>query len=201
MKIQSRQQEAFSLIETIIAVSILALVLLFSITLGSVSLRNMVIKAETVQATTLARSQIEKVRNIRDNTWVNSEYANCSDRWACWVRPSHNTLVTTGEYQLKGINNYYLSVEPAEIKQLIFGENSQVDYKASVRVSRVTRVGNEALLPINLDNTSGPDEATNLTTGTNIKIYLVTSKVDWESYGRPYSITLSTYLSDWFPRF
>lgn len=206
-----KQKSAFSLIETVIAVAIIAMVLLFSVTLGSVSLRNMVNKAQTAQATAIARSNLEKVRNIRDNTWQNSDYANCNqagdnnNSWDCWVNSDHSIRVAASdfgnEYLLKSSSggNYLEAANGQKNSDLlVFGNNSQVVYQSLIRVRKVSTFSGD--FSISMDNYLSQDSAADITT-LNSKIYLVESEVSWDIFGRSQKVVLRTYLSDWLPRF
>jgi len=204
MKIQlPKHKAAFSLIETIIAISVLAMVLLFSVTLGSVSLRNMVIKAETTQATSLARTNIEQVRNMRDNAWLNKDYTDCGDdRWDCWVASDHSSPVAIGQtyVTLEG-NSYYLlagdTTSPESLRKLDYGDNSQMEYRSTIKISEVSKYTGDFIIKMDQVGANDADAFP----GGNTKIYLVQSNVTWNSYGRDYNVMLKTYLSDWLPRF
>ena len=202
MTIQSPQikffRRAFTLVETLIAVSILMFVVLASIVLGSITMRNMALSAQTVQATNLARSQLEKVRNIRDNIWLDQSYSECTtNKWNCWAGGNHETKIGPGGiYSVKendrGEN--YLDNSSSSGTVLAFGDDSSQAYSAKIIVRKIK---GGAILPFTTD-----DPAVNLELNNKGKIYLVESEVTWSSYGRDDNkVILRTYLSDWLPRF
>lgn len=186
---QSPHRLAFSLVETIIATGIIALVLLFSITLGSVSLRNSVLRAQTVQALSLATSQIEQVRSIRDNAWLNNYNCNGGQVWNCWVGSNHSSTPTTGAYyQVINSNSPYLERSSDPItKTLIFGDGT-INYSAQIRIKPIY-----AGTMLKLDSNHEVNELN--------QTYLVESKVTWDSFQKNNTVTLQTLITDWLPRF
>jgi type II secretory pathway pseudopilin PulG len=198
---QQRQQavfnsryRAFTLLETLIAISVLGFVLLVSVSLYSISLKSMTLKAQTTQATGLARKQLEIVRNIRDNVWLNKNYSNCTDQyWACFVGSNHNQPITEDkDYQLaSNFGNYYLTdFSPAINEVLSFAENSTIIYSPRIVFRAVE--DNDDLLKI-IDRDGVRVEASG-------KIYLVESTVTWSSYYGEQSVTLKTEIANWMPQ-
>jgi hypothetical protein len=158
----------------------------------------MVIKAQTVQATSIARSNIEKVRNMRDNVWLDSP-TNCGDeKWDCWVN-SDGVKVSIGTPYYIGAGQNYLTAQTAGtgLVKLAYGDNSSVVYTTTITIRDVTDFGTDAF-KITSDQPDGTETAVEL---ADTKIHLVESKVSWQSYGREYQVVLRTYLSDWLPRF
>lgn len=206
MENQLPQQEitfnksAFSLVETLIAVTILILVLLASVTLGSVALRNMVTKAQTAQATSLAQNQLETVRNIRDNLFL-VPLSGTGQGWDTWVGPkgSGTTAIITGtNYHLSPDATYLISGPNTETLQ--FGDNAGLKYIANLTFKAIQDTD---ISQFDVSNSSTPIRLNKVESGANahsIKIYEVDSKVTWDFYGSR-EVVLKTYLSDWMPRF
>jgi hypothetical protein len=154
----------------------------------------MTLKAQTTQATDLAKRQLETVRNIRDNVWLNKNYSNCNDQyWACFVGSSHNQpIVEDKEYQVVGsFGNYYLAdFSPATGEALDFAENSTIIYSPKI-VFRAVDDGDDRLNII--DNNGAQVE-------TSGKIYLIESTVTWSSYYGEQNVSLKTEIANWMPQ-
>ncbi len=203
MKNQSlRTEPAFSIIETLVAITVLMLVLLGSVALGSASLRNIVRKAQMAQATSIAQSQLEKVRNIRDNIFLDASNAD-GKGWSAWVGPRKTEPVAVqdgGRYYIASSSTgFYLFTAPVgqvQPQPLLFGDNSYANYEGSVSVKEIP--------PSNItpfEVTGSTDQALNHPANGMIpKIYQIESRVIWDSFG-PQEVVLNTYLSDWLPKF
>lgn len=217
-QLKNSSKQAFSILETIVAVAILSIVLLASITLGSVSMRNMIIRAQTAQATSLAQERLEQVRGLRDQAWLSGT----STSWDGWTQNQNKVsfcdssastscdqsctlsscLDKTGRYQYSEAAKYLVPVAPngnLSSATMKFGDSADISYYPVVTVRSIS---SDKLNPFTLEN-GGTLNLNTEAIGTNnheVKILEISVTVSWQTYGEN-SVTLSSYLSDWLPRF
>lgn len=107
--------KGFTLLETIVSVSILAAIAVGSLTLVSKSMQSVSISQNRLIASYLAQEGIELARNIRDGNWKDNNYPvsvnwddgmpNCNN---CEMDYTMNALADAGDPFLKlDSNNFY----------------------------------------------------------------------------------------------
>ena len=198
---------AFGLIETLIAVSIIALVLAVSVTLGATTLRNISLNTQNAQATALAQEQIETLRSMRDTAWIKKSYTYnstaCAMIWDCLVGSRHNSkIIPETSYFISyydASKYYYLYPSAAgETIEMELGEGNKIAFQRKLIFKEID--------PSTINSFELEDETfANLSqaeTGSHDrKIYKVLSTVSWSNFDQQQEVTLTTYLSDWMPRF
>ena len=171
--------QGFTLIEVLIASTIIAFAAGSVMMIGRSSIRNYDSGLERTQAYLLVQEGLEIVRSIRDNQSLDKR----SNDWATFLpTPSSATYhpawdASSGRYRL-----------------LAGGEELQPDTRVNLRFTRSITFVSQPTLPALV----GPD-GTVLDRGIENNTRRVVVEVQWNSNGVPTSVTGTTLLSNWQP--
>jgi prepilin-type N-terminal cleavage/methylation domain-containing protein len=177
---KSEVRSGFTLIEVLIASTIIAFAAGSVMVIGRSAIRAYDVGFERTQAYLLAQEGLEIVRSIRDNQSLDNQ----SNNWVNILpNPSLTTVyrpvwnAATGRWQLQLGNE---SIQPNSLTNL--------------RFTRSIKFNSPPTLPALI----GPD-GTALDQGIENNVRRVTIEVTWDQSGTPASVTSSSLLTNWQP--
>jgi len=191
--IRSTTKKAFSLIETLIAATIIVILLYSLVAVGRNSLERSSLMHERAQAMLLAQQGLEIVRQIRDTSWIDDTQQGWSD-FVYNILPTPNWSSNTADPLKITIPD---NVAPNRPFLTTAGTNPEV-----INVDNLDYTRTVKYTPLN--QTSMPDGAND--TGNDGKIQpdenavKVTVTVSWDS-GTLQTTSISEVLTNWRPNY
>jgi Tfp pilus assembly protein PilV len=201
MKILSIKRKSQSLLETIIAISVLVVGVVSEISLVSAMVVSRTTAEYETVATNLAREGIEVVRNVRDTNWMNNVAFDtglfAQTRYCLSFEPTNSDgnhpngwrLGTATLSSTLTVMKYTAGPYIGFYTQVCTGETAKWTVVATIYTRTVTTQD------ICSDG-SVKAAGVSCTAGTSVGA-LITSLVNWSERGRPHSITLVEKIYDW----
>jgi len=171
-----KTSKSFGLIETLTACTILIMVAGGAITLSTMNFQGNVISEHQTEAENLAQEMIETVKGV-----VEAQ----NDQWSSefWDDDSN----------IDGDNNEFSEIKSNFENNCVFinhntGQLQEADCSSSDLGLKFTR------------NLEKEDVSSSLSLDSE-QAYKITAEVTWSDYGRDRSVSISSYLTDWQPRY
>jgi prepilin-type N-terminal cleavage/methylation domain-containing protein len=178
-------RKGFSLIEVIIAFSILTITVLASTNLISSSIQSNQENILRVQAYFLAQEGLELTRAYRDTQWLEGK----------------EFLTNTGINRIEFKAKEQINLEASKDTALALNDENQYThsnakqdskFKREIQISEISKIEE-------FEDLTGRSRETPEDFDINKKSKLVTSKVTYKFNGQDKNITLQTILTDWKP--
>lgn len=181
----NKLSKSFGLIEVVVAIGILLLIIGAVTTLGVLSVRGTVIARNRTEAYQIAQEAMEVIKARRDWVWDNwNEIAGVT--WANFWDSTSNISGAFNE-----INEIKNNLE----SNCLYIDHSTAALSETSCSTSSPPSGTRFTRSINFD-----DVTSSVSSALSGLIYRVTVTVSWNDY-YPQSISLTSYLSDWQPRF
>jgi prepilin-type N-terminal cleavage/methylation domain-containing protein len=183
-----KNRSGFSLIEVIIAFSILTITLVAATSLVSSSIQNNQENILRVQAYFLAQEGIELARGYRDSLWLKGENIDNLNNISYLEFPVINGPITNA---LSPAGDLYLNQEPTQLGFSYSPNDSEPKFKRTIKLQQID--------PDDLDkkNSQIPSSYKNENFSPTTFSRKVTSIVSYEFNNQTKQIQLTTVLSDW----
>lgn len=131
MKFSLTQRSGFTIIETLVAITVLMIAVTGPLSVAGKGLTSAIYARDQMIATFLAQETMESVKNIRDNNltstghdWLD-QIENCTEDDPCDVSASHGIIITTGCDPLSGGCILYLADQGSSIAGYQTAESGQ----------------------------------------------------------------------------
>jgi Tfp pilus assembly protein PilV len=201
-------KKGFSLIEVLIAFSVLTITVIASVSLLSSSVRNNQENILRLQAYNLAQQGIEGIRNIRDSNWTQNQgfSNNTNDTWGQANIYPGDAVNTSSEIDIliEPVINASISPNgtPWKLKPASTSTSQLYLDQHSDGTFFFTHAETDTKTPfrriIHIKKTFADiDKVTNETESLNQDLIVITSRVYYEFRGKEKELYLETILTDW----
>jgi len=183
-----RKSKSFGLIETLIACGILMMVAGGTTTLGVLSVHGTVVAKHKTEAYNIAQEAMEKIKGTRD--WV----------WDNWSETGGVTWDNFWNGTIPGSDNDFSDIRNSLSKSL-GGKCVFIDHNTGVL--QEAACGGSGL---GLEFTRAVSDPIDVSadifgSGVTDRAYKITVTVSWLDYGQTHSVSLTSYLTNWKPRY
>jgi prepilin-type N-terminal cleavage/methylation domain-containing protein len=205
-KLQRKLQRGFTILETLVAISILVLALTAPLAIVSQALRSSYYARDQVTAYYLAQEAIEFLRNKRDNAGLQASAS--AETWTDLFNAEGNPIINTSgstnlkAYLVRGVSGYYLkqcistcpevSYDAAASTGVLYGSDTAGDpsiFTREIIISEPTRATLSDGTEKELDGTNPP----------RLRELVVTVRVRWRMQDGSQSdgVTIREHLTNW----
>lgn len=178
-----RDTQGFTLVETLVAISILLLVIVGPMTVAQKGIQNAYFAREQLTAVFLAQEATESVRELRDNAALNAYHNTSGDPTWSWIPTACNTSINSNGCGLNGSGGGFI--------QCYSGDSCKL------KISTEGQYGNTGLLDspytrvIKITPQGG--------TAASVEVKVIWNSILFSTGSR--TVTLNTWIYDHYKRF
>lgn len=173
------KSKSFGLIETLVACGILVMVSAATTGLGIMAIHGTVVAKHKTEAYNIAQDAMEKIKGGRDWVWNNWSEANgitWANFWAGTAAMSNDFTDTEADLES---NCVFISHDTG-----VLTEAACTSTNLGLRFTRTISRSDVSISGVGANNA-----------------YKVAVTVSWSDYGQPYSVSVTSYLTNWKLRY